>query len=219
MGDAAAAPAPAAPAPADWPHLFRPGAGAVVLALHGTGGTETDAVALAERIAPGAAILSPRGRVSENGAGRWFRRASEGVFDVDDVILRAGELAAFVEWAVAEYGLDGHPLIVTGFSNGANMALALGMLHPQRASAVVAFSGMYPFGDRTLPRDLSRSRILLLNGTADPMAPQWSVDVLARTAAEQGAAIARVSRGGGHGILPAELAEAEQWIRGLAPSP
>ncbi|PPF79416.1 hypothetical protein C5B96_12705 [Subtercola sp. Z020] len=99
------------------------------------------------------------------------------------------------------------------------MALALGMLHPRLVPTVVAFSGMYPFGDRTLPRDLSRSRLLLLNGTADPMAPQSSVDVLARTAAEQGAAVTRVSRDGGHGIQPAELAEAERWITGLAAAP
>ena len=113
---------------ADWPHHFVPGEGPVVVALHGTGGNEGEIARLAERIAPSAAILSPRGRVTENGAGRWFRREAEGVFDVDDVIARANELALFIQWAVLEYSLVDRPLVVTGFSNGANMALALGML-------------------------------------------------------------------------------------------
>jgi phospholipase/carboxylesterase len=200
---------------ADWPHEFRPGSGAVVLALHGTGGSEVEIAALAETIAPGAAVLAPRGRVSENGAGRWFRRASEGVFDVDDVLYRADELAGFLEWATAEYHLADLPVIATGFSNGANMALAIGMLHPGLVPSVVAFSGMYPFGSRTLPRDLGASRFLLLNGADDPMAPQSSVDVLAENLAAGGADLTRLSRHGGHGILADEVSAAEQWVRAV----
>jgi phospholipase/carboxylesterase len=195
-----------------WPHTFRPGTGAVVLALHGTGGSEVEIASLAERIAPGAAVLAPRGRVSENGAGRWFRRAAEGVFDVDDVVFRTDELAGFLETAIAQYELDDLPVMATGFSNGANMALALGMLHPRLVPSIVAFSGMYPFGSRTATRDLVGSRILLLNGTADPMAPQSSVDVLAENLTTSGADLTRLSRPGGHGILADELVAAEQWI-------
>ena len=201
---------------AGWPHTFRPGTGAVVVvALHGTGGSEVEIAALAESIAPGAAVLAPRGRVTENGAGRWFRRAAEGVFDVDDVVYRANELAGFLEEAFAEYDLADLPVVVTGFSNGANMALALGMLHPRLAPSIVAFSGMYPFGSRSLPRDLGGSRFLLLNGTDDPMAPQPSVDVLAESLAASGADLTRLSRHGGHGILANELFAAEQWLSGV----
>jgi phospholipase/carboxylesterase len=197
---------------ADWPHTFRPGTGALVVALHGTGGDEREIAALATRIAPGAAVVAPRGRVSENGAGRWFRRASEGVFDVDDVVFRAGELAGFLEWAIAEYDLGALPLVATGFSNGANMALALGLLHPELAPRVVAFSGMYPIGERAVTRELDASRILLLNGTADPMAPQASVEVLVSAATAAGADVTRLSRAGGHGISADDLSRAEAWV-------
>ncbi|RFA10863.1 hypothetical protein B7R54_17850 [Subtercola boreus] len=204
---------------AAWPHILRPATGPstspLVLALHGTGGTESDIVGLAERIAPGAAILAPRGRVDENGAGRWFRRAGEGVFDVDDVIFRAGELAEFVGWALTEYDLGGRPVIATGFSNGANMALALGMLHPAVAPTVVAFSGMYPFGDRTPVSDPITTTMLLLNGDDDPMAPSTSVDTLETSARASGATVTRVRRPGGHGITEAELAEASRWVADL----
>lgn len=197
---------------AQWPHVFRAGTGPVVLALHGTGGNETQMLQLAQQVAPGAAVLAPRGRVSENGAGRWFARAAEGVFDVDDVVFRAGELADFVAWGVAEYGLHGRPVIATGFSNGANMALALAMLHPAVTPSAVAFSGMYPFGSRPVPGDLGSTRLLLLNGADDPMAPASSVDTLERGALASGASVERITRSGGHGITDEELRSAADWV-------
>lgn len=197
---------------ASWPHVFREGDGPVILTLHGTGGDEQQIVGLAERIAPGAAVLAPRGRVTEGGANRWFRRIAEGAFDVDDVIARAAELAEFVSWASAEYGLEDRPVIATGFSNGANMALALGMLHPSVTTSVVAFSGMYPFGDRTPDLDLAGSRLLLLNGASDAMAPSSSVDVLVERATAAGADVSRQVRPGGHGITEEELAAAAAWL-------
>jgi predicted esterase len=44
-----------------------------------------------------AAILTPRGKVLENGiAPRFFRRLAEGVFDIEDLKFRTNELADFV---------------------------------------------------------------------------------------------------------------------------
>src|ERR1041385_5175492 len=54
-----------------------------ILLLHGTGGNEEDMIPLAQQIAPEAAILSPRGKVLENGVPRFFRRIAEGVFDME----------------------------------------------------------------------------------------------------------------------------------------
>lgn len=72
---------------------------APLLLLHGTCGNENDLVPFGERLAPGAALISPRGKVSENGAPRFFRRLAEGVFDMADLKARAQELADFVERA------------------------------------------------------------------------------------------------------------------------
>lgn len=202
---------------AEWPHTFTEGAAPdapVVLTLHGTGGDEHEIAALGAAIVPGAAILSPRGRVREGMANRWFRRLGEGVFDVDDVIARAGELAAFVTAAREYYGLEGRTLVATGFSNGANIALATALLHPDVVSRVVAFSGMYPFGDREPIGDITGVELLVLNGTGDPMAPSASVDVLERTATAHGASVTRISRPGGHGIDRSELRAATAWLTG-----
>ncbi len=136
----------------DWPHLWRDGDAdrPVLLMLHGTGGNETEISRLAELLAPGAAVLAPRGRVSENGMNRWFRRLAEGVFDVDDVRFRAEELVAFLAAATEHYGFGSRPVIAVGLSNGANIALAAALLHPGSVSRVVAFSGMFPLDDRAL---------------------------------------------------------------------
>jgi phospholipase/carboxylesterase len=197
-----------------WPHVYAPGepGASVLLTLHGTGGDEREITALAAHLDPGASVLSPRGRVSEAGANRWFRRMGEGVFDVDDVIVRAGELAAFITAARAEYALTDAPLTAVGFSNGANIALATALLHPTVVRRVVAFSGMYPFGDRDPMSDLTGVELLLLNGSADPMAPATSVDVLERTASVHGASVTRHTRGGGHGIDQSELEIARAWL-------
>ncbi len=204
-----------------WPHTFTPGEpdAPVLLTLHGTGGDEREITALADALMPEAAVLSPRGRVSEGGANRWFRRLREGVFDVDDVIGRAGELAAFVVAARERYDLAGRPLIAAGFSNGANIALATALLHPDVVSRVVAFSGMHPFGDRELDGSSAGVELLLLNGDHDPMAPASSVDVLERFASARGASVTRSTRPGGHGIDRSEIDAARDRIATMPRTP
>ena len=201
-----------------WPHVYRPGedGAPTFLMLHGTGSSEQEILGLAEAMDPTAAVLSPRGRISENGMRRWFRRIEEGVFDVDSVRSEAAELAAFVEWARSAYGLDARPITAIGFSNGANMALALAILHPASVSTVVAFSGMYPFADESLSVRLDALDVVLLNGDADPMAPSASVDVLEREAVAAGASVTRLTRSGSHGIAPSEIAAAQDWLKARA---
>ncbi|WP_111720442.1 alpha/beta hydrolase [Homoserinimonas sp. OAct 916] len=197
-----------------WPHLYTPGEAdtPVLLMLHGTGSNENDIASLGAELHPGAGILAPRGAVQENGKLRWFRRHGEGNFDVDDVIARAGDLAGFLTAAREHYDLAGRPVIAVGFSNGANIALATAMLHPKALSQVIAFSGMYPFGDRESSVELTGSRILALNGEADPMAPLGSVDTLITTLRQNGADAEQVRRPGGHGIARADLAAAKEWM-------
>ena len=198
----------------DWPHLYLEGntEGPVALTLHGTGGSEHDSVQLAEVLLPGQPIISPRGKVTENGMNRWFARAAEGVFDVDDVIFRAGELAALVPDALEHYGLTGRPVIALGFSNGANIGQALALLHPEVVNTVVAFSGMYPFGERDPIQAASAVRIFSAGGESDPMAPNASANRLVEVARSHGADVTRVVRPGGHGITQQEVDQATAWL-------
>src|SRR6476469_8667406 len=89
-------------------HRFRPGRDAnlaPMLVLHGSGGDEDDLLPLAARIAPGRALISPRGKVNEQGITRFVRRAPDGAWDVDDLKHRTGELADFVRSVRGAYRL------------------------------------------------------------------------------------------------------------------
>src|SRR5690606_11897340 len=66
--------------------------GTTLLLLHGTGGDENDLLPLGRALLPGAGMLSPRGKVLERGAPRFFRRLAEGVFDQEDLARRTDEL-------------------------------------------------------------------------------------------------------------------------------
>ena len=63
--------------------------------LHGTGGNEEDSILLGKKIEPNASILSPRGKILENGMPRFFRRLSEGVFDLKDFRIRSHAACRF----------------------------------------------------------------------------------------------------------------------------
>ncbi|THG31567.1 alpha/beta hydrolase [Naasia lichenicola] len=205
-----------------WPHLHLPGpdgvteSAPVLLMLHGTGSDEREISRLAPLLSAESTVLAPRGRLSENGARRWFRRFAEGVFDVDSVVTEAAALASFLDAARSEYDLDGRTIVAVGLSNGANIALATAMLHPQSLDRVIAFSGMHPLAGLEATSSLSGSEFLLLNGSDDPMAPSDSVDALETALRSAGATVDRIVRPGGHGIAQSELEAAKGWLESMS---
>ncbi|RZK95567.1 MAG: alpha/beta hydrolase, partial [Methylobacterium sp.] len=143
-----------------------------LLLLHGTGGDETDLLPLGRTLLPGAALLSPRGAVLENGMPRFFRRLAEGVFDEADLRRRAADLAGFIAEARTAYGLAAP--VAVGFSNGANIAAALLLLHPGVLAGAVLLRPMVPLRE-TPPVDLAGRPVLMLSGAADPIVPAANV--------------------------------------------
>jgi len=141
-----------------------------LLLLHGTGGDENDLISLGQTIAPGSSLLSPRGKILENGMPRFFRRLAEGVFDLDDLAQRTSELARFLEAAANKYGFPLDRLIAVGFSNGANIAASLLLSFPQTLAAAIFIRAMVPFVPDTLP-GLEGKSVLLLSGQLDPIVP------------------------------------------------
>jgi predicted esterase len=116
-----------------------------LLLLHGTGGDENDLLPLGDELWPGAALLGVRGKVLENGMPRFFRRIAEGVFDVEDLKYRTEELVQFIKAASERYHFSTKKLIAIGYSNGANIAASLILLHPHYFAAAVLFRAMVPF--------------------------------------------------------------------------
>lgn len=180
-----------------------------ILLLHGTGGNENDLIPLGQAVAPGSALLSPRGQVLEAGMPRFFRRLAEGVFDEADLRRRADDLAAFVADARAQYGLPAP--IALGFSNGANIAAALLLLHPETLAGAVLLRAMEPLRNPPMP-DLSDRDILLVSGAMDPIVPAANGKRLAATLDAAGARVEHETLPTGHGLSQADLTLARRWF-------
>jgi phospholipase/carboxylesterase len=181
-----------------------------LLLLHGTGADENDLVPLGQRLSPGAALISPRGKVLENGMPRFFRRLEEGVFDREDLAFRTGELAQFVGGALITYKLAA-PLAL-GFSNGANIAWSLLFARPDLLAGAILMRPMLPFDPRPLP-NLAGKPVLILTGAQDPIAPEEQAGLLAALLGEAGADVAYEVVPGGHGLTGYDLQLAAGWLK------
>lgn len=185
--------------------------GPVLLLLHGTGGDETDLLPLGEALAPGAALLSPRGKVLERGVPRFFRRLAEGVFDVDDLTARTRELGEFVRAAAAEYGFDPGAVIGVGYSNGANIAASLLLLHPDVLRGAVLFRPMVPLVPASPPR-LDGTPVFIAAGRRDPIVPAAQTEQLAALLTEAGADVTVRVEPADHALTEGDVAAARAWL-------
>jgi phospholipase/carboxylesterase len=184
----------------------------VLLLLHGTGGNENDMIPLGRDLDPLAALLSLRGNVLENGMPRFFRRLAEGVFDEEDVIRRAHELADFVAAAARQYAFDPQRVIAVGYSNGANIAAAVLLLHPGVLTCAILFRAMVPLTPAVQPK-LDGARVLICSGEQDPIVPVENVGRLVAMLREAGAEVALRFEEAGHQLVFAEIAAAKNWLR------
>ncbi len=186
-----------------------------LLLLHGTGGDENDLLPVGRMLNERAALLSPRGKVLEHGMPRFFRRLAEGVFDEEDLVNRTHELAEFVEAAGNEYGIDPRRLFAVGFSNGANIAASLLLTYPRLLAGAILLRAMTPFEPETMP-DLAGKPVYLAAGRSDQMVPAENTERLAELLREAGAEVTLDWQPGGHGIGPAEIQAARDWLTNAA---
>jgi phospholipase/carboxylesterase/glyoxalase family protein len=200
---------------ADFIHVFKPGTSATtLLMLHGTGGDEHDLLPLAEMLMPDAAVLSPRGQVLVIGMPRFFRRIAEGVFDEAVLRERAGDLASFVTSSAKRYGFDQRSVMAVGFSNGANIASAVMLLHPGTIGGGVVIRGQVPLVPDPLP-SLTGTRVLIASGRSDPLVAPAETERLAALFRSAGAEVSLEWQPGGHQLTQADIQAARAWL-GLA---
>lgn len=190
--------------------------GITLLLLHGTGGNENDLVDLGGMLLPGAALLSPRGKVLERGMPRFFRRLAEGVFDQEDLARRTDELADFVKDAANEYQLDPARVVAVGYSNGANIAASVLLRHPTALAGGVLFHPMVPFEPKEPPA-LAGAKVFMSAGRSDPMVPRALTERLAELLASSGAAVSIHWEHGGHELVAAEVDAARSWLQTAFP--
>jgi phospholipase/carboxylesterase len=192
-------------------HHLEPGTSAAppLLMLHGTGGNETDLLPLGRALAPDRALLSPRGKVLENGMPRFFRRLAEGVFDERDVIARAHELADFIGEAGKAYKLA-KPVAV-GFSNGANIAAAILLLRPEALSGAILLRARVPLAKA--PRaDLAQTPVLIISGASDPIIPASNANLLAAMLKNAHADVQHETLPTAHTLTQNDVTIATKWL-------
>jgi phospholipase/carboxylesterase len=177
-----------------------------LLLLHGTGGTERDLVGIGKDLLPGAAIISPRGKVNEQGMSRWFKRFAEGIFDEADMRKQADDLASFLR------GQRAANLVALGYSNGANMGAALMTFHPEALEGLIMWRGMKILQEPLKP-DLTGKRILMTNGIVDQMGPVESARAQSEIFRSSGADVTAHELGTGHGLTQADFSLTAEWLQ------
>ena len=182
-----------------------------LLLLHGTGGDEDNMLPLGHMISARSSLLSPRGKVIENGMPRFFRRISEGVFDIEDLKFRSGELADFVEKASATYDFDVNAVIAVGYSNGANIAASIILLQLFRFAGAILFRPMVPLVPSN-PTDLNGLPVLIAAGNFDQIVPQAETERLATLFRRAGAGVTLGWQAAGHELNSKEVERATEWF-------
>lgn len=180
-----------------------------LLVLHGSGGDENDLLPLAERIAPGHALLSPRGKTDEQGITRFFRRDDDGAWDLDSLKSATADLAGFVGRARTAYQID-RP-VALGYSNGANIAWSLMLRDPQALAGAILLRAMLPFDPRPLP-DLRGMPVLLIAADYDELIPVERAGLLAALLGEAGADVSYEVLHAGHGLTGEDLKLSAEWL-------
>ena len=196
----------------DFIHEFVPGSSSrTLLLLHGTGGNERDLIPLGRELDPNAALLSPRGKILENGMPRFFRRLAEGVFDLEDLKYRTNELSDFVAAAGEHYGFTSDNVVAVGYSNGANIASSMLLLRPEIMQTAILFRAMVPLIPDKLP-DLSSVRVWIGAGDQDPIIPSSEVQRLVELLRRAGADVTIRFFNAGHGLTNDDVVTARDWL-------
>jgi predicted esterase len=198
----------------EFEHVYSGGEdGSTLLLLHGTGGDEHDLLPLAAQIAPASGVLSPRGKVLENGVSRrFFRRLAVGDLDIPDLLERTDELATFVSASVDRYGFDPARVTAIGFSNGANIAVSLLFRHPGLLAGAALLRPMLPYEPEP-GLDLAGTRVFVSAGGRDPLVPAVQSRELVARLEDAGAEVTlELDEAGGHGLSQADLLALASWI-------
>ncbi len=183
--------------------------GSTLVLLHGSGASETSLLPLGRKAAPHSLLFSLRGRSTEEGAPRFFRRITPYTFDQADIAAEAQAFAATMEEAAVGYGLDAGRMTFLGYSNGANMITATMLLQPGLIRRAVLLRAMNPLTE--VPEvDLSGTEVLIVTGATDPYAvyaPELEKLLLAR-----GATVEAITIDTGHEIGDDDARLVAQWL-------
>lgn len=182
----------------------------VFVLLHGTGGTETDLLPLAQALNPEYNVLSIRGNVKENGMNRYFRRLGEGNYDWEDLESRGNELYKFIADKAEEHDFKLRDVIFVGFSNGSNIAIQLMLQQEEKFKKAMLFAPLYPT-DLEKKHDFSDVKVFLSLGKGDPIVPESESERVIRLFEERNADVTHIWVNG-HTLPQEALVAGKEWL-------
>ncbi len=205
-------------------------ADASVIWLHGLGADGHDFEPIPPLLKlPGVRFILPhseRRRVTINGGMKM--RAWYDILSLDfggpreserDIRVSTQAIEALIE-RERERGVPSERIVLVGFSQGAAMALHVGLRHPRRLAGVAALSGYLVLGESLAEErspENTQTPLLMCHGTEDPVVPVW----LGKAAYDQITALdpqrpsAWFDYPMPHSVCPEELAEIGRWLHGL----
>jgi phospholipase/carboxylesterase len=189
-----------------------------ILLLHGSGGDENDLLPIAGALAPGAAVLSPRGNVVQHGARRFFSYPGPGGFDAEEVAQRVDELAEWIGRMATQYAFDPNRLYALGYSNGANMAAATMLLDPGAIAGACLFRSRAVVTPAATPAhvpSLNGAPVLISAGQTDQLIPLSAAEALGQLLTNAGAHVDLAIQNAGHDLTPADFSLGKQWFAKL----
>ncbi len=178
--------------------------------LHGTGGDERDLLPLVAPWATDYNWVGLKGNVREQGMARFFARTGLGQFDQKSIQAESAKLARFLRAWYQQYQVTPSQAAFMGYSNGANMILALAFSEPELISRAVLLHPMLPFVPGDV--DLAANHYLVTLGTSDPLIPSAESHQVINTLRDRGATVEVIEHPGGHEIRAAEISALESFF-------
>lgn len=151
-----------------------------------------------------------RGEVNENGMNRFFKRLAEGVFDEEDLTMRAKQILKEIEELLARYELRETALHSAGYSNGANMIAGMLYLYGDVFQKSVLFHPMVPLKSGPAA-SLDMAEIFIGAGLNDPIVPYDNTTQLMQELTQQGAFVTMKTYEMGHRLTLEEVEDAKEW--------
>lgn len=180
--------------------------------LHGTGGSETDLLKIAELIDSQANILAVRGNEPENGMNRFFKRHAEGLFDIDNLKMHTEEMYKFLDAAAEKEGFNRNKIVAIGYSNGANIAASLLFSYNNPLMGAILLHPMVPFRDAKMP-NLAQTPVFIGAGSNDPLCSVNESKELEQLLAMGNCQVTLHWEAAGHSLTQAELTASAKWYQ------
>ncbi len=195
----------------------------VVVLLHGVGADELDLLPVADALDPRLLTLSLRAPYEAEPMGyAWYAldwRTTPPTPRVDQAEESLSALAASIPALAGRAGGDPDRTFLFGFSQGAAMALAVALTHPELVrGAIVHSARVLPFLERperrALPAALARLEALVIHGTEDDVIPVAAGrEVRALVAPLLGERLTYREHDAGHFVTAESARDAASWIR------